>query len=118
MNELVQRLSEGKHPVAAERCKSAAELKERIERGFVLIKFTGTRGGTELGVQLDSAETRLDGADFAAGSGVVRLVGGLTLNYVKVQCVAELDLSTLKGQGWLVPLGEEAVGSTAGAASA
>jgi hypothetical protein len=31
----------------------------------------------------------------------VRIVGGLTLDYVKVRCIAEIDLSTLEGQGHL-----------------
>jgi hypothetical protein len=110
MNELVQRLSEGRHPVATERYKSAAELKERIDRGFVLVKFTGTQGGTELGVQLDAAETQLDKGDFQGATGTVRLAGGLTLNYVKVKCVADIDLATLKGEGYLVPVAEEEPG--------
>lgn len=118
MNELVQRLSEGSHKLAADRYKTAADLKERIDRGFVLVKFTGTRGGTELGMQLDPAETRTDGADFVAGTGRVRLVGELTLNYVKVRCVADLDLATLAGEGHLVPLVTEGAAAKESSATA
>lgn len=53
--------------------------------------------------------TRLDGADFEAGTGSVHLVGGLTLNYDKVQLVADIDLASLKGTGHLVLI-EEAGG--------
>lgn len=109
MNELVQRLANGLHPIVAERSASPKELREQIERGFVLLKFPNTRGGTELGSQLDMEQTRLDGADFESGTGNVRLVGNLTLNYDKVQLVADIDLASLKGTGHLVPI-EEAGG--------
>jgi hypothetical protein len=102
MNELVERLSNGLHPIVAERSGSPRELREQIERGFVLLKFPNTRGGTELGSQLDMQETRLDGADFESGTGNVHLVGNLTLNYDKVRLVADIDLASLKGTGQLV----------------
>lgn len=107
MNELVERLTNGLHPIAAERSASAHELREQIERGFVLLKFTNTRGGTELGSRLDMEQSRLDGADFENGTGSVHLVGNLTLNYDKVQLVADIDLASLKGTGQLL-LVEEA----------
>ena len=34
-------------------------------------------------------------------SGTVHLEGGLTLDYVKVRCIADIDLTTLAGQGHL-----------------
>ncbi len=79
MDELVQRLSEGDHPIVANRYESAQELKQAIDRGYVLLKFTDTRGGTELGVRLDNAVTNLSGADFGQSTGIVHLVGNLTL---------------------------------------
>jgi hypothetical protein len=108
MNELVQRLSEGEHPVIANpgREKTAGALRERIDIGLVHIKFTDTRGGTELGVRLDREACDFSGADFENGTGTLRIVGTLTLNYVKVQCIATIDIKTLEGQGHLVPLGE------------
>lgn len=106
MNELVQRLSDGLHPIVAERSASPKELREQIDRGFVLLKFPNTRGGTELGSQLDMTQTKLEGADFENGTGNVRLVGNLTLNYDKVQLVADIDLASLKGTGHLVPVKE------------
>jgi hypothetical protein len=101
MDELVQRLSAGDHPVIFSRGDSAEELKRSIDRGYVLIKFTDTQGGTELGVRLDTTTTDLSGANFTQASGAARLVGNLTLNYVKVRCVADIDLSTLQGKGRL-----------------
>lgn len=106
MDSLVQYLSEGTHPVEVIPVpeRTAKSLQECIERGYVHVKFTGTKGGTELGTRLDRAATDLAGADFSNATGHVRLVGGLTLNYVKVQCVADVDLATLTGTGHLVPI--------------
>ena len=106
MDELVQRLSEGDHPVIASRADSADELKKSIDRGYVLIKFTDTRGGTELGVRLDDAATDLATADFEQGTGTVHLAGNLTLNYVKVRCIADIDIASRQGKGHLEILEE------------
>jgi hypothetical protein len=102
MNELVERLTNGLQPIVAGRSASARELREQIDRGFVLLKFTNTRGGTELGSHLDMQQTRLEGADFENGVGQVHLVGNLTLDYEKVQLVADIDLASLTGTGHLV----------------
>jgi ribosomal protein S24E len=59
VDELVQRLSEGDHRLVASRYKTAEELKQALDRGYVLVKFADTQGGTELGVRLDSAATDL-----------------------------------------------------------
>jgi len=102
MNELVERLSKGDHPVIVNRGdQDVQDLKQRIDNGFVLIKFTATQGGTELGVSLDKDETNLTGADFNAGTGMMHLVGNLTLNYVRVRCIADIDLATKEGKGHL-----------------
>ena len=108
MDELVKRLSEGNHPVEASLRpeKTVPALKERIDRGYVHIKFTDTRGGTELGVRLNREATDLSQADFDNQTGSVHLVGDLTLNYVKVRCVADINLETLEGQGHLEPIEE------------
>jgi uncharacterized protein YbdZ (MbtH family) len=105
-DDLVQRLCTGVHPVEVivRPEQSAQALKECLDLGYVHIKFVNTRGGTELGVRLDHHTTALEQADFAQPSGTVHLVGGLTLNYVKVRCVADIDLATLTGQGHLEPV--------------
>ncbi len=106
MNELVQRLSQGNHPVEASLRpeKTVAALKESIDRAYVHIKFTSTKGGTELGVKLDSDASNFTEADFEHQTGKVHLVGDLTLNYVKVKCIADIDLETLAGSGHLEPI--------------
>jgi hypothetical protein len=106
MDELVQRLSQAEQPIeiSLRPERTVEAFKRRLDDGYVHVKFTQTRGGTELGVQLDPAETDFSKADFAAGHGKVSLAGELTLNYVRVRCRAEVDLSTLAGTGHLEPL--------------
>jgi hypothetical protein len=108
VNELVQRLSEGKHPVTVGGPQpSLEEFKKRVEEmGYVFIKFIGTQGGTDLGVRVDKNGTTLSQANFDQGSGIAHIEGTLTLNYVKVRCVADIDLTTLNGEGHLVALEE------------
>lgn len=108
MNELVERLATGDHPVTVGGPKpSLEEFQKRVEdMGYVFIKFTATRGGTDLGVRVDKAATDLTRANFAEGTGIAHVEGTLTLNYVKVRCVAEIDLSTLNGTGHLVVIEE------------
>ncbi|MEH2178728.1 MbtH domain protein [Nostoc sp.] len=106
MNELVQRLSEGQHPVEVSLRpeKTAIALKESIDRGYVHIKFTDTKGGTDLSVKLDPELSNFNEANFEHPTGKVHLVGNLTLNYVKVQCIADINLETLEGKGHLEPI--------------
>jgi hypothetical protein len=103
MDSLVQRLSEGDHPVeiSLRPERTIKYLKDCLDRQYVHVKFTGTRGGTELGFPLDQTESDLTRADLDAGKGRLRLVGNLTLNYVPVRCIAEIDLETLDGVGRL-----------------
>lgn len=101
MSDLVERLADGRHEVAVEQYKDAADLKQSIDREFVLVKFTGTRGGTELGFQLDEQRSELEAADFESQKGHIKLVGELTLDYKKVRCIADIDIENLKGMGHL-----------------
>lgn len=108
MDELVKRLSEGDHPVTVGGPQpSVSELQKRLEEmGYVFVKFTDTRGGTDLGVRVDKSATDLSRAAFDQASGIVHIEGTLTLNYVKVRCIADIDLETLNGTGHLVTLEE------------
>lgn len=108
MDDLVQRLSQGEHPVTVGGPKpSLEEFRKRVEdMGYVFIKFIGTRGGTDLGVRVDKHATNLSQAHFDQSRGIVHIEGTLTLNYVKVRCVADIDLETLGGTGHLVVLEE------------
>jgi uncharacterized protein YbdZ (MbtH family) len=109
---LVERLCEGRHPIEAGlRPERTVKLfKEAIDRNYVHIKFTNTRGGTELGVRLDRDSCDFSKAVFEECKGVVHVEGGLTLDYVKVRCIADLDLETLKGEGHLVKVEEKSEG--------
>ena len=100
---LVDRLSTGDHRiVVAQRPEPTIKaLKEAIDNGYVRVKFTETKGGTELGFKVDKEASDLNAANFDERTGTVRVVGGLTLDHVKVRCVAEIDLKTLEGQGHL-----------------
>lgn len=108
MDELVQRLSQGDHPITVGGPKpSLEEFKKRVEdMGYVFIKFTGTRGGTDLGVRVDKSASDLSQAYFDQRTGAAHVEGTLTLNYVKVRCVADINLETLNGTGHLVALEE------------
>lgn len=108
MNELVARLSAGLQPIVAGRAKNVEELKESLDRGFILLKFTETRGGTELGFKIDTTRSNYSDADFTNGKGSIHLVGELVLNYDRVRISAEIDLGTLAGNGKLELLMEEA----------
>jgi uncharacterized protein YbdZ (MbtH family) len=100
---LVERLSQGEHPVAVSVTPegSSQALSEAIARGYVHVTFTATRGGTELGLRLDREACEL--AALEAAQGTMRLVGRLTLDYVPVRCVAQVDVATLTGHGHLEP---------------
>jgi hypothetical protein len=106
MDDLVQRLSEGSHPVelALRPEKTMQRLRECLERKHVYVKFTATRGGTELGISVDHAATDLSQADFDSASGNAHIVGALILNDVRVRCIADVDLGTFEGLGYLQPI--------------
>lgn len=65
---IVKRLSEGKHEVViGHRDESYEEIKERIEDDYIHVKFIQTRGGTELGINVDLKSTNVKDLDFANG---------------------------------------------------
>lgn len=111
MNELVQRLVERKHPVVLGGSQtSLQEFEKRLkDLGYVFIKFPETRGGTDLGVQIDRGRTDISQANFEQGTGSVHVEGTLVLDYSRVRCVADIDLATLTGSGQLVFLEEVGV---------
>jgi hypothetical protein len=104
VNELVERIAREDHPVVVGGpSPQVADLQERIEQlGYVFIKFPGTRGGTDLGLRLDRAATQTAQADFAHGTGRIHIDGTLTLDFVPVRCVADIDLATLAGTGRII----------------
>jgi hypothetical protein len=103
MSELVDRLCSGEHEVEVSLRpeRTGQLLQDSIDRGYVHIKFTGTRGGTELGLQLDRNLTRLQDADVVNQKGLAHIVGNLTLDYVKARVIADINLTTFSGTGHL-----------------
>lgn len=108
MDELVAKLSSRRQRVVPDRAKSTAELRESIDRGFVLIRFTETKGETVLGLKLDKARSETEAANFSEATGVVHLTGTLVLNYNEVEVTADIDLSTLEGEGSMTLVADEA----------
>jgi uncharacterized protein YbdZ (MbtH family) len=100
---LVDRLCNGQHAVVVSLGPnaSAKTFKEAIDNGYVQIKFTGTKGDTELGVRLSNEACDFQGGNFEQAAGRAKVVGDLTLDYTRVRCVADIDLETLSGQGHL-----------------
>jgi hypothetical protein len=103
MNDLVERLSSPTPVMCMRPEKSASALQESIDRNYVHLLFTKT--GTELGVQLYKPACSLHGK--AGNTTLLELVGGLTLNYVKVKCIAEINSTTCEGVARLVPIDNE-----------
>ena len=63
-DDLVKFLSDGKHPVEAglRPEKTVKLFKEAVDREYVHVKFTDTRGGTELGFPLDKEKSNFNQA--------------------------------------------------------
>jgi uncharacterized protein YbdZ (MbtH family) len=95
------RLTRGDWPieVVLRPAASLTALREAIEEKYLSVRFTQTRGGTELGIPIAEELSDLSGADFDAGTGSVRLVGDLTLDFTPIRCYADIDLATLDGRG-------------------
>jgi hypothetical protein len=122
MSELPQKLTKDQHIIVSLRPEpTVSALKAAIDRGYVHIKFTETRGGTELGIPVDTSRSDFSHADFTQGTGEFTLAGELTLDYVRVRFEGKVDLASMQGTGHLVILqdpAQEATPSEAPAASA
>ncbi|MCK4764060.1 MAG: MbtH domain protein [Candidatus Aminicenantes bacterium] len=105
MNELVERLTKEQSVEASPHEKTAKSLKECIDRNYVHILFTKT--GTEVGIELDKPNCKYVGCDFEKGEGTAHFEGGLILNYDMVRCIADINLSDLKGKGRLAPVDDK-----------
>ena len=112
INELVERLSKDKHEVViGHRDEPYEEIKQRIEDGYIHIKFTQTKGGTELGINVDLNNTNVKELDFDKKKGLLHIEGTTNLNYNEVRCIADIDLATKKGEGYLKVVEEELINS-------
>src|ERR1700691_3255458 len=103
MNELTQRLTVDQPVVVGGPDLSLGELERRVkEIGHIFIKFTETRGGTDLGIRVARPACDDSAADFSDGTGTVHIEGTVPLNHDPVRCIATIDLATLKGSGHLM----------------
>lgn len=102
MSELVQRLTQ-EQPIVAKLRPAATldQLKAAVDRGYVLLEFTETRGGTELGIRLNQNMSDLSAANFETGTGTIRIVGDLVLDYKPVRFHGFIDLGSMRGTGRL-----------------
>jgi len=82
----VNKLCEGEHRVEAglRPIKTAQALKERIDLGCVHIKFTETRGGTELGVRVD--RDTLDLSQAVLRTRQAKFTSGESLHWIMSKC--------------------------------
>lgn len=100
MNELVQKLSKGRHEVViGYKNETYEEIKKRVEEGYIHIKFTKTKGETELGINIKN--TNIKEIDFNQLTGLLHITGTTNLNYNTVACIFDIDLATMKGMGHL-----------------
>jgi hypothetical protein len=102
MDDLTKRLAVEQPIIMGGLNPTIEALRDRTgELGYILVKFTETRGGTELGFPLDRDATSLSAANFDEGTGTAHVEGTLTLNGDPVRCIADIDLATLAGTGRL-----------------
>ena len=100
MNDLTERLTKEQPVAMGGMDPTVEELRNRTgDIGYVLVKFTETRGGTELSFPLDRDTTDLSAANFDEGTGTVHVEGNVILNGDPIRCIADIDLATLKGLG-------------------
>lgn len=100
---LVERLSAAEHDVrlVLRPSNSLGSLKSAVDRGFVQVEFTGTKGGTVLGFPIDASLSNTAKLKEDSGDGEIQLIGFLTLNFQKVKCTANISLKTFDGKGKL-----------------
>jgi len=75
-------------------------LKRAVEIGYVLVKFTETQGGTELGGNLKKVEYNCFG-EINENENILRMKGFLKLDYTPVLLHATVQLDTFQGTGFL-----------------
>lgn len=96
----VKFLSKGKHPVAIYPIPTSLErLKSYLNDRFIHVNFLDTQGETCLGMNIDAMDKAA--ANLESGQGNLHLEGELVLDFVKVRCFVDVDVSSMKGVGYL-----------------
>lgn len=101
---LVDRLCEGVHTVqiTLRPEPTMQRFKESLNRDHVPVKFTETNGGSEFGIKLDKAACDLSNLDLDNGWGTAHLEGRLSVDFVPVKIVIDIDFPSFEGSGRLV----------------
>jgi hypothetical protein len=68
-------------------------------------------GGTELGISVDLKSTNVKDLDFTKVEGLLHIEGITNLNYNAVRLIADIDLASRKGEGYLEVVSEELIKS-------
>lgn len=76
------------------------KLNRAVENGYILVKFTKTKGGTELGCNTKNDDTE-NRCVVDEQNRTVEIRGRLKLDYTPVRLVAKVSLDTFKGEGHL-----------------
>jgi uncharacterized protein YbdZ (MbtH family) len=99
VERLPVRLSQGPQKVELtlrpERTMEA--LARQVKTGYMHLRFTETRGGTELAIALEPTSAEQIENAIARGEKVMHVEGGVTLDYVPIRCRAEIDLPSFTG---------------------
>jgi len=99
INDLVKKLSTGNHEIELNhRGDNYEQIKERINSGYILVKFINTLGGTEIGINIDKNNINFNEHN---DDEKMLIEGTSNLNYNKVKCIITIDKKTLKGKGYL-----------------
>ena len=90
----MKRLSGWKHEVViSHQDKDCAEIKQRIEDGYIHDKSTSTRGDTELGINENLESTNLKDVNFEKVKAMLSFADATNINYNKVRCIANIYLA-------------------------
>jgi hypothetical protein len=82
------------------RYKDVEKLKKAAENGYVLVKFTGTQGGTELGANVKNSDPSCQ-VTFNEQARTASIQGRLKLDFTPVHLFATISLDTFQGTGYL-----------------
>lgn len=106
--ELISQLTIGVHPVDVGGYQPQARVLQGCieESCHVKIKFSPNFGSADVNVSLDMEACDFVTADFDGRKGEIHLEGTSTLDNRAVRCIADIDLSTMDGTGYLILLEE------------
>jgi uncharacterized protein YbdZ (MbtH family) len=103
---IVARLSGGNHPVELSLSTShdLTGLRSAVRQGYLLLRFTGTRGGTELSIRIDPELSDLSALSDEDPRGKIHVAGDVTVDFQPARCRAWIDLPSLTASGHLEPV--------------